>query len=88
MNCYLCDEDGSDSLIESCSVHVDSGSDGEDESGDQGVDSVLDLETVDGDGEGGGGGRRPEGGGQRVGHVANELERELAGNQAWKEINR
>jgi hypothetical protein len=45
---------------------------------------VLVLQVVDSDGQSGGGRGRAEGGGQRVGHVGDEAERQSASSHGWK----
>lgn len=44
----LCDKDGSHSLVQSCAVHVDGGSDGDDEASHSHVNLVLLLKTLEG----------------------------------------
>ena len=72
---YLGDENGRHSFVQRGSVHVDSGSDWQDESGDPRVHLVLLLEEVDGDRERGRGRGRAERRGESVGHVGDESER-------------
>ena len=69
---HLGDEDGGHGLVQGRPVHVDGGADGEDEPGDPGVDAVLLLEAVHGDGERGGAGGRAPGSHDGLALVSNE----------------
>lgn len=44
----LCDKDGRHSLVQSCAVHVDGGSDGNDKASHSHVNLVLLLKTLEG----------------------------------------
>lgn len=44
----LCDKDGCHSLIQSCAVHVDSGSNGDDKASHSHINLILLLKTLEG----------------------------------------
>ena len=73
---HLGDEEGGHGLVQGGPVHVDGGPDGEDEPGDLGINSVLLLETVHGDGKCGGAGGCTPGRGDGPQHVLDEPEAE------------
>lgn len=54
----LGDEDGSHRLIQRCAIHVNSGTNWEDEAGDPLVNTIVLLGTSESDGQGGGAARQ------------------------------
>merc|ERR1719341_2214968 len=78
----LCNEESRHCLIKSSSIHVDSGTDGEDKSRNPAVNFVLLLQSIDGDWKSGGAGGCSKRRHYCVPHVRNEPERQGTGDKS------